>query len=283
MLGPLLFLFFINDLPNISRDLTSVLYADDTTLSFRCHSIPQANLLCNQELHKFYHWAIANKLSINFDIDKTYFMLHSFRNLNLLDLQINLGNHTLTKCDSSKFLGVIVDDRLKFKDHVVYISKKISKSIGIIYKLAHLKMPHKVLKQLYYNLIYSYLNYNVCCYASTYSSHLNKLFLLQKKVIRIINNEPYLAHTDPAFFSNGILKIYDIYKLNVGLYMYDHDISSQFFRSHNYSTRGQDELLPHRARLTLTENSMSVVGPNIWNTIPADIKNSPSHYSFKSN
>ena len=280
VLGPLLFLFFINDLPNISNTFSPVLYADDTTLSFRCNSIPEANLICNQELQKFYGWAVSNKLSINFGPDKTYFMIHTFRNLDLLDLHINLGSNTLENCDASKFLGVIVDEKLKFKDHVEHISKKISKSIGIIYKLAKLKMPFKVLKQLYYNLIYSHLNYNVCCYASTYETHLNKLFLLQKRAVRIINNAPILANTDPLFFSNGILKIFDIHKLNIGLYMYDHDTPSQLIRSHDYSTRGSNDLRPGNARLTLTLNSISVVGPNIWNSIPDDIKYSPSRKSF---
>ena len=142
-------------------------------------------------------------------------------------------------------------------------------------------MPHKVLKQLYYNLIYSYLNYNVCCYASTYDSHLNKLFLLQKRAIRIINNASFQAHTDPLFFSNSILKIHDIFKLNIGLYMYLHNSSAHYLRPHGYATRGHDDLLPFSARLTLTQNSISVVGPNIWNSIPEDIQNSPSYNCFK--
>ena len=283
VLGPLLFLFFINDLPNISNVFNPVLYADDTTLSFNCNSIPQATSICNRELLKFYNWAVANKLSINFDKDKTYFMIHTFRNLDLSDFNITLGSSTLSKCVSSKFLGVFVDEKLKFKDHIDYISKKISKSIGIIYKLSQLKMPSKVLKQLYYNLIYSHLNYNVCCYASTYDIHLNKLYLLQKRVIRIINNASFYAHTDPLFFSNGILKIHDIHKLNIGLYMYVNNMSAQFRRTHDYFTRGHDNLLPLDARLTLTQNSLSVVGPNIWNTIPEEIRNSPSRNSFKFN
>ena len=79
VLGPLLFLFFINDLPNISSDFTPVLYADDTTLSFICKTIPEASSLCNRELQKFYNWTVANKLSINFGADKTYFMIHTMR------------------------------------------------------------------------------------------------------------------------------------------------------------------------------------------------------------
>ena len=283
ILGPLLFLFFINDLPNISNIFSPILYADDTTLSMNCNSIPQTTSIGNQELAKFYDWAVANKVSINFDIDKTYFMIHTFRNFDLSELRLNIGNYTLPKCAASKFLGVMVDDKLKFKNHIDYISKKISKSIGIIYKLSKLKMPFKVLKQLYYNLIYSHLSYNVCSYASTYDGHLNKLLLLQKRVIRIINNAPFQAHTEPLFFANGILKIQDIHKLNVGLHMYQHNAAVHFIRSQVYYTRGRDELLPQSARLTLTQNSISVVGPAIWNTIPEEIKNSPSRSSFKFN
>ena len=65
--------------------------------------------------------------------------------------------------------------------------------------------------------------------------------------------------------------------------MYEHNLSAQYLRSHSYHTRGRDELLPHSARLTLTQNSISVAGPNIWNTIPEEIRNSPSRNSFKFN
>ena len=69
--------------------------------------------------------------------------------------------------------------------------------------------------------------------------------------------------------------------MNIGLCMYDHPIPSELIRTHDYPTRGHDELLPRAARLTLTQNSMLVVGPNIWNTIPEEVRNSPSRNSFK--
>ena len=83
------------------------------------------------------------------------------------------------------------------------------------------------------------------------------------------------------FFSNSILKIHDIYKLNIGLYMYHHNSSAHYSRLHDYETRGHGDLLPMSARITLTQNSISVVGPNIWNSIPEDIQNSPSYNCFK--
>ena len=63
--------------------------------------------------------------------------------------------------------------------------------------------------------------------------------------------------------------------------MYRHNSSDHYLRSHDYATRGHDDLRPLPARLTLTQNSISVVGPNIWNSIPEDIQNSPSYNCFK--
>ena len=281
ILGPLLFLFFINDLTNISNNLVPLLYADDTTLNFKCSTIEEANVLCNTELQTFFTWASSNRLSINFGRDKTYYMLHSFRTLDLSDLQISMNDNVLENFDEAPFLGVILDKKLNYQPQIDHIAKQISKSIGILYKLRCLKTPRRVLKQAHDSLILPYLNYCICCYSGTYSTHLNRLLLLQKRAIRIINNAPFLAHTDPLFLSSGILKIYDLYKLNVGAYMFDHWQSGGFNRTHQYNTRNRDDLLPNRPRLTVARNSLSVAGPNIWNTIPSDIQNSLSKGSFK--
>ena len=117
------------------------------------------------------------------------------------------------------------------------------------------------------------LNYNVCCYAGTYETHTNRLLLLQKRAVRLINDAPFLSHTDPLFFSSGLLKIHDIYKLNVGLYMFDHWHEDRYNRTHSYDTRNRNDLLPNRPRMTITQNSLSVAGPRIWNRIPLETRN----------
>ena len=150
-----------------------------------------------------------------------------------------------------------------------------------MFKLASLKVPKPVLKQVYYSLIHSYLNYNICSYAGTYDTHLNRLLLLQKRAIRIINYAPRLAHTDPLFFSNGILKIQDLHNLNVALYMFEHGRSGQYNRSHSYNTRFRTNLWLNQSRLTIAQNSISVVGPNLWNSIPMEIQSKPTRDSFK--
>ena len=282
ILGPLLFIFFINDLPNISDNFVPVLFADDLTVSFNCTNIAESNVVCNNELEKLYRWATANKLSINFGKNKTYYIVHTYRNLNYDDLTLQMSDNILENLDEGLFLGVVIDKKLTYRSHIEYISLKISKSIGVLYKLSRFKVSKSVLKQVYYSLIHSYLNYNICCYSGTYNIHINRLLLLQKRAIRIISNTSFLDHTDPLFYSNGILKVHDMYKLNVGLFMFDRWHTGVYNRTHSYDTRSRNDLLPSQARLTITQNSLSVIGPNIWNSIPQSIQNSMSRNSFKS-
>ena len=209
-------------------------------------------------------------------------MIHSFRNLDLNSLNITINNNRLENLTQAKYLGVILDPHLKYKNHIEYIAKKISKSIGILFKLKKLKTPSSILKQIYYSLIYSLLNYNICSYAGTYNVHLNRLFLLQKRAVRLICNESFLAHTDPLFYRTSILKLYDIYRLNVAMYMFEARHSGIFDRNHHYETRTAQNLVPYDARLTITENSLRVRGPNIWNSIPQDIRDLPTISIFKS-
>ena len=277
ILGPLLFLFFINDLPNISDKFTPILFADDTTLSFRCLSVERAGVVCSGELEKFFKWSTSNKLIVN--KSKTFFLTHTFNKFDENSIKISMNNHEIKKLEETTFLGLKIDSKLNFRSHIDNISTKISKSIGILYKLKSVKTPKSILKQVYFSLIHSHLNYVICTYAGTYPSYLNRLLLLQKRAIRIINNESYLAHTNLLFQSNKILKIQDMYKLSIGIYMYDH--LENYFRAHDHNTRAFQDLLPAQSRLTATSHSIHVIGPKIYNSIPNDIKLKPNRNSFK--
>ena len=281
ILGPLLFLFFINDLPNISNNSVPVLFADDLTLSFNCSNINEANLICNQTLEELFKWTNANKLSINFGRNKTYYIVHTFRNINQNDLVLQINGNILENLDEAPFLGVTIDKKLTYRSHIDNISSKISKSVGVLYKLSSLKLPKSILLQVYYSLIYSYLNYNACCYLGTYNTHINRLIILQKRAIRIISGVSFYEHTDPLFNSRKILKITDIYNLNVGLYMYDRWNTGAYDRHHQYETRNRNDLLPRRANLSVTQNSLHSAGPNLWNSIPEYIRSSSTKSSFK--
>ena len=278
LLSPVLFLLFINDLPNISDNFKAILFADDTTLNFTGEP-DDINQFCLADLHKFYTWTLANRLSLN--TEKTFFISHNFKNINSSSFSLTLNGQELCGEESGEFLGVHIDKTLKFNLHIDKISNKISKSVGIIFKLRQfLSMENRV--QLYYTLIYPYLNYCNLVWGGTYQTHLIRLVLLQKKAIRIVCNKPYIYPTNELFYNNRILKVPDIHLYNVGIYMFK-KIGNGEFSTSNYPTRSVNSLIPQFQRLTSTQRSIFYTGPKIWNAIPVDIKNSPSILSFKRN
>ena len=155
LLSPTLFLFFINDLPNISSNFKSILFADDTTLAFKgkLSDLPSA---CASNLNEFVSWTTANRLSIN--VDKTFFISHSFQDTSSTFFGLKINELEVKESSSGEFLGLVLDKTLKFDHHIHKIAAKISRSVGILFKLSHY-LSHKNLVQLYYSLIYPFLNY----------------------------------------------------------------------------------------------------------------------------
>ena len=117
------------------------------------------------------------------------------------------------------FFGVILDEHLSWKPHILSVFRKISKSIGINCKSSFC-LPKTSLHCLYYGLVYLYLIYCVSVWESTYQSNLSRVFILQKKIIRIISKVSFDSHTDVLFKEHGILKFFDIYFYQIGKFMY---------------------------------------------------------------
>ena len=114
-------------------------------------------------------------------------------------------------------------------------------------------------------------------------THLEPLVILQKRIIRIISGAEYLAHTSPLFKSLKILKFQDIYRFRVAIYAFKNkiELASRHSRNHNYNTRNRANLLPDFERLQTTQKSILCQAPNIWNSIPENLKQLPSVSLFK--
>ena len=279
VLAPILFLLYVNEIPNIFADFNACLFADDTTFLVSDHDTQSLFNTCEIGLGKFADWCSANRLSLN--VSKTNYMLFSNLSLpsNLPLLSIN--NTSIERASSVRFLGVELDDKLKFQIHINNISCKISKIAGILSKLAYF-VPQEVLITLYHSLIEPYLNYCPLIFGGSYSSHILPLEVAQRKSVRIISKVDRLAHSNPLFANLGILKLIDLYKFHLGIYTYKNfETIDASIPNHSHDTR-YNFLNPVFQRLTLTQRqSVAYQAPNNWNSIPLDIKNSVSLASFK--
>ena len=126
--------------------------------------------------------------------------------------QIIKENNALGQVDNVKFLGVYIDQHLTWKTHVNFIAAKISKSVGLLYK-AKCYLPSKSLLTLYYALIYPYLTYCNFIWACTYVTNMQRIYLLQKRAVRVISKADYKASSKPLFANLKILNVFSIYSL----------------------------------------------------------------------
>ena len=177
------------------------MYADDTSLLVNGNDLHSLVASLNNALKDLCTWFKSNKLSLN--TNKTFYMIfHRSRIKCDTDstLDIIMDNSILRKTSSLKYLGVIVDQKLNWIEHISYVKNKISKGIGIMYK-ARRHLDKKSLLSLYYSYIYPYLTYCIEVWGCAAKSHLQSLFLLQKKIVRIMTFAPYLEHSAPIFKS----------------------------------------------------------------------------------
>ena len=125
------------------------------------------------------------------------------------DLNVSLNNTTLERVRFTKFLGVLIDECLTWKQHIDCVSKTISRNIGVMNKLKY-SIPGRILHTLYCTLITPYLNYGILIWGSTCKSYLDKLIKLQKWAVRTITNSQYRSHTGPLFAKSNLLNVTDM-------------------------------------------------------------------------
>ena len=196
ILGPLLFLLYVNDLTRSSRILTFILFADDTNIFLSHKCLDTLVDILNLELRKVSSWFKCNKLSLN--IDKTCFIHFKNPQSQSNCKNIFIDDIPIVQKESTKFLGVTLDSSLSWTEQTRNITTTLSKVIGILYKLKNI-LPQKTLIMLYNALVLPHINYCNIVWANCNKTKLNSILLLQKRALRICTNSHYLSHADPLF------------------------------------------------------------------------------------
>jgi len=222
ILGPLLFLIYINDLP-LSSKLFTLLFADDTTLMASSDSVESLNLLVNTEFKKICDFFRTNKLMLHPDKTKILFFSNTSKGEGVHILCNNNNNDSndpsLIKhlpiiannddIPAAKFLGIYFDSNLSFKYQISCLKKKLSKALYILRSVKNM-LPKNSLKLIYYTVFHCHLIYAIQVWSCCPQNLLSDLFKLQKAAVRIICDKKYNEHTEPLFKMEEILPLPDL-------------------------------------------------------------------------
>ena len=173
-----------------------ILFADDSNLFINGTDVRKIELELNEELRNIASWLKINKLSLN--VNKTQYMVFTRKLNEIENIVLRVEGQTIERVTQTKFLGVIIDEKLTWRNHVNYMSTKIANSIRILIK-ARFCLSKETLVSLYYTFIYPYLTYCNSVRGDSFLCNLNRLYVLQKKVVRIISHANWKAHTEPLF------------------------------------------------------------------------------------
>ena len=289
ILGPLLFIMYINDICQVSETMSLILFADDTNLFMKDKCLDTLANRMTEELDKIQDWLNCNKLSLN--VLKTNFMIFTTNAKNRnLNKPLNIKNTEIKQVKSTKFLGVKIQENLKWDEHIASIKTKLSRATGIIRKVKN-DLPPKSLKQIYDVLFVPHLNYCNVIWGHSCVTHLEPLWLLQKRAIRSVTGSEYLAHTSPLFKTLKTLKLEDMTKLATLTYMYKNlnDLLPKHLTKlcetgsviHDHDTRGKNLLRNEKTRSRASDSTPYHKGIDLWNKLDDTICKQPSLKLFR--
>lgn len=263
VLGPLLFLILINDLPNSIR-AKSFIYVDDSTF-FNIHSNFDSLQNCvNETILEASTWFQSNGLLLN--EEKTQNILFSLRKAPL-----DLGTNNYLP--SVKFLGIFIDKDLSWHTHIEYISKRLSRVIFLLRRILNC-VPESYIKSAYYAFFQSIVRYGLVIWGN--SNKINDILILQKKAVRVLSKAHPLEHCKPLFKKLGFLTVINLYIFDCIIYIL-HNVPSYTLSSelHNHDTRSKNSITIEHCRLTKTHRSHIITAKKIYNKVQHLIERYP--------
>lgn len=290
ILGPLLFLLYINDLPNCLSQTEAFLYADDTTLLASDRSLTLLTAKLNTDLHNILAWCHLNSPKIN--PTKTSFMLfHSSHKTPEFLPTVILDSHVISAVDECSFLGVTLDSHLKFTKHIAHLKRKLAPGIRILIK-ARYYFSKPTLITLYYSFIHSHLNYCITSWGTTYPTHIAPLQHLQNQAIRILTFSSFSCCVSDILHNHRILSLHSLVKYNLCIVLFKLmnnpppvNIFPEAILVNTNRTRfaANNNLLLPLVHTNYGKHSGYFASLSTWNSLPPNIKQSSSLALVKKN
>ena len=156
-------------------------------------------------------------LSLNYS--KTSYMIVSRKNNQLIYFNVKINDKTITQTTCVKYLGVFIDDKLTWSNHIAYLENKLSRSVGLFYRIRQY-LSYSALKSLYFSFVYSHLQFAIGAWGGVGITTLNQLNVLHNKIIAAMTYSSFRTKIMPLYKKLNLLKLDDIYSLELGKIMH---------------------------------------------------------------
>lgn len=203
VIGPLLFLIYINSIKEVALSADVYMYADDIVLLYNTDNYADLEVEINNDLVSFSNWAYMHKLTVN--VTKTKYMIFKTFN-NALNLNLHLNNIPVERVYQFKHLGLIIDQNLNWDDHLTCLKKRISPIAGVFWRLKNI-LTQSTKKQLYYGFFNSHVQYGVMFWSTASAYKVKEIQTLQNRAIRNLFDYKYLHSTTDMHEREEILLI----------------------------------------------------------------------------
>ena len=283
ILGPLLFLIYINDMHKCTNHKLR-LFADDSNLFIFSKTIEELYKHANLAINNVKNWLNSNKLAIN--IDKTNYMIFKPNdkiNSEILNkkLQLSIDGIEITRVNVVKYLGMKLDEMLTFTDHVQAIIRRLNSCIGVFYRHRCL-LNSKCRKLLYFSMINSILTYGVEIYGAACKSVLNELVISVNRTLRVLQFKKIESPIKLLYSEYNALNVYDLFKLALLKIVFRcknlmniPDVVAELFKTnnvlHNYNTRNSSNLHIFGNKTSKVTSRINTACM-LWNKLPSYLK-----------
>jgi len=286
VLGPLLFLIFINDIPNAS-DLGTWLFADDTALVESADSLSVLESRMNFQVQKVQAWLLANRLSVHYVKKSQYMLINKNPRIRIEDglFKLVMGGHVIDRTKSYKYLGLLVDEKFSWSEHINALCSKLSQVAGIIFKIRRL-LTKQAMMLVYHGLVGSKLRYGLVCWATANKFLLNKVNVAHNTIITYLTFAKRCSRIWPLYCQLKVLPLDILIDIEYGKTMYKFQkgmlpsVFDTYFSkpTHHHRTRfsTHNNLAILRIDTAADKSRLRYIGPKVWLSIQDNIREASS-------
>ena len=288
VLGPLLYSLYVLSLRFSNLNARYFTFADDTVLLYDCDdNFNQWTDTINEDLCRYYDWLLENNLKIN--IDKTKFMLFKQKNKHVPNISVRLNNVELEKVCNIKYLGLVLDEGLGWSAHVDHITNKIIPLVGALHKCKYF-LSKNAKYQIYNSFFLSVIRYLIVVWGTCGVTVLNRVKVLQNKVLKILFNLDWFTHSDIIYSTLKLHQITVILKIEQSKFMYK--VTSNKLKSnsaityvsqiHTHGTRNlnNNNIYLENVRTNVALKNAYSEATKTFNSLPQSVKEVRSYGKF---